>query len=683
MKQSGASSEQGTEPEVVEDESELERFEPDAEAGRPKRLPLALPRAAPPDLVPARMLNEVVYCERLAVLEWAQGEFADNFFTVEGRAVHARADAGGRTLGRRQKVAKTATEGTATEGTGAGQAKGATVPGTEASDPKGGTEAAVDGSDPDKPYTARAVWLSSPKLGITAKADVIDVGSGGATVVPIEYKRGKKPDVPEGAYLPERVQLCAQVLLLREHGFECTDAQIYFAGDRARVSITIDDWLVQRTLQAVARARELASAPKLPPPLEDSPKCNGCSLVGICLPDEVTLLDRALGRVPPGTDGTEGAEALQAPTDPADEPFEPDPWGLGVPAAETAEVPLRRLHPARDDKLPLLVQEQGARIGLSGGVLQVKVRMKKVAESRLSNTSEVNVFGNVQISTPALRTLMESRIPVSFFTYGGWFVGRALGHDSKNVDLRLAQYSRATDPAFCLRIARQLVWSKILNCRTLLRRNNPKASAVVLFELTQLARKARDAVRLESLLGIEGTAARYYFSDFSGMFKGSNSHPEWKLDLNGRNRRPPQDPPNALLSFCYALLAKDLTVALTTAGLDPMLGFYHQPRFGRPALALDLMEEFRPLIADSTVIAAVNNGVVTAEDFIITAVGVSLKPAARRKLIFAYQRRMDQLVTHPVFGYRISYRRVLEVQARLLGRLLLGEIQTYPSFRTR
>ncbi|MEZ4219633.1 MAG: CRISPR-associated endonuclease Cas1 [Polyangiaceae bacterium] len=632
----------GSDLEVVADDQdealEVPGRESGEDAGRPKRLPLALRGVHPPDLVPARMLNEVMYCERLAVLEWAQGEFADNFFTVEGRAVHARPDAGG---GRLKKKA---------------QPKSATADGEDAK---------ASPEDEERPYSARSVWLSSSRLGITAKIDVVDVDGG--TVVPVEYKRGKQPDVPEGAYPPERVQLCAQVLLLREHGFECSDAQIYFAGDHARVSIAITDWLIEETLRAVERVRALAGEPGLPPPLVDSPKCNGCSLVGICLPDEVSVLDL--------TDG----EAEVTDADDAD--LEPDPWGLTPVMAQTDTEPLRRLHPARDDKLPLLVQEQGARIGLSGAVLQVKVKMRTIAQARLSNTSEVNVFGNVQISTPALRALMESRVPVSFFTYGGWFVGRALGHDSKNVDLRLAQYAAATAPEFCLRLARQLTWSKILNCRTLLRRNNPKAAPVVLFELTQLARKAKEAERLDALLGIEGTAARYYFSDFDGMLKASGS--ELKLDLNGRNRRPPRDPVNALLSFCYALLTKDFAVALGNAGLDPLLGFYHQPRFGRPALALDLMEEFRPLLADSVVIGAVNNGVVGPDDFISSVAGVALKPAARRKLILAYQRRMDQLVTHPVFGYRISYRRVLEVQARLLGRLLLREIKTYPSFRTR
>jgi len=131
------------------------------------------------------------------------------------------------------------------------------------------------------------------------------------------------------------------------------------------------------------------------------------------------------------------------------------------------------------------------------------------------------------------------------------------------------------------------------------------------------------------------------------------------------------------------LLAKDFALTLTAVGLDPLLGFYHQPRFGRPALALDMMEEFRPLVADSVVIGVVNNGVVRGNDFVRSPAGTALKPAARRRLILAYERRMDQLTTHPTFGYRISYRRVLEVQARLLGRVLLGELSEYPAFRTR
>jgi CRISPR-associated protein Cas1 len=155
------------------------------------------------------------------------------------------------------------------------------------------------------------------------------------------------------------------------------------------------------------------------------------------------------------------------------------------------------------------------------------------------------------------------------------------------------------------------------------------------------------------------------------------------FDLDGRNRRPPRDPVNALLSLCYALLTKDIAVTLANVGLDPLVGFYHQPRFGRPGLALDLMEELRPLIGDSVVITAINTGAVRRTDFLVYAGGVALEPAGRRRLIQTYERRMDQLVTHPLFGYRLTYRRLLEVQGRLLARVLLGELAHYPSFRTR
>ena len=157
----------------------------------------------------------------------------------------------------------------------------------------------------------------------------------------------------------------------------------------------------------------------------------------------------------------------------------------------------------------------------------------------------------------------------------------------------------------------------------------------------------------------------------------------WSFDFTGRNRRPPLDPVNAILSYANSLLAKDITVTVQAIGFDPYQGFYHKERYGRPALALDLMEEFRPIIADSVVLWVVNNGVLQLGDFIRSGRAVALKPQARQRFIRAYEKRLDTLVTHPVFKYRISYRRVLEVQARLFGRLLTGEIAEYPGFRTR
>jgi CRISPR-associated protein Cas1 len=186
---------------------------------------------------------------------------------------------------------------------------------------------------------------------------------------------------------------------------------------------------------------------------------------------------------------------------------------------------------------------------------------------------------------------------------------------------------------------------------------------------------------MDSLLGIEGQAARFYFEHFNGCLKASDA--TGCFDFEGRNRRPPRDPVNALLSLAYAMLAKDLAVVANAVGFDPMYGFFHQPRFGRPALALDLMEEFRPLIADSTVLFLINNKVVRPEDFIIHNGSCALTDGGRAKFFTAYERRKDTLVTHPIFGYRLSYQRMLEVQARLLARVIQNELPAYPGFTTR
>ncbi len=616
--------------EAAMDEANSAEQTPNGEAASARAKPLRRPLPVLPEaltLVPARMLNEVMYCERLMYLEWVQGEWADNVFTVDGQAVHRRVN----------EEAKTLREAKAPEG----------------------DEPEAQGDE--RPYEARSVWLSSEKLGITAKIDLVEVD--GTEVVPVEYKRSGRPDVPGGAYLPELVQVCAQVLLLREHGYNCTHGEIYYAKDRQRVTLDISDWLVEQTLAAVERVRTLAKAGVLPPPLDDSPKCHGCSLVGICLPDET----RALAQEPP-------PEPLELEDHPSFDVGD-DPWGLAVGIKR----PVRRLFPARDDKLPVYVQAQGAMLKLSGERLMVQSKDEPVRPARLSNTSHVALFGNVHVTTPTIRRLLDRGIPLLFFSYGGWFVGQAIGHDSKNVELRVAQYRASQDREQCAKLARGFIASKILNCRTLLRRNHATPNAVALSELKQLARKARAAPSIESLLGIEGTAARRYFGEFTGMLKGADKD----FDLEGRNRRPPRDPVNALLSFCYSLLSKELALAIRAAGLDGMLGFYHQPHFGRPSLALDLMEEFRPVIADSVVIGAINNGVVQKDDFVRAAGAVALTQPARKRLILSFERRMDQLVTHPVFDYRISYRRVLEVQARLLSRVILGELPSYPEFRVR
>jgi CRISPR-associated protein Cas1 len=545
------------------------------------------------------MLNEFTYCPRLGYLEWVQGEFADSADTVEGRFHHRTVD--------RARQRRRAGEGEA-------DAAPASI-------------------------HERSVLLGSEEIGLSAKIDMVQ--GEGNRVSPVDYKRGKRPHVPRGAYEPELVQLCAQGLLLRDHGYECTEGVLYFVSSRERVRVDFDDALVARTIELARQMRAVAEQGEVPPPLVDSPKCPRCSLVGICLPDEVRFL-------------SEGAAAGD----------------------------VRPLLPARDDTLPLHVQHQGARIHKDGGVLRVLDEDTVIAEARLGEVSQVVLFGGVHITTPTVHELCLRGIPVTWLSHGGWFYGITHGMSHKNVELRRRQYAAAADQERSLTLARRFVQAKIANCRTLLRRNHPDPPEVVLRDLKEDIRRAGEVERLDSLLGVEGTAAHRYFSAFGEMLRAGPDGLT-TFEFRYRNRRPPRDPVNALLSLAYAMLTREWTVVAQSVGLDPYLGFYHQPKYGRPALALDLMEEFRPLVGDSLVLTVVNNGEITAEHFVEALGAVSLTSAGRTRFIEAWERRLGQEITHPVFGYRISYRRVFEVQARLLARYLAGEIPDYPSFTTR
>ena len=504
---------------------------------------------------------------------------------------------------------------------------------------------------------SRSVLVGSERLGATAQIDLIETDEG--RVIPVDYKRGKPPDVAEGAYEPERVQLCLQGLLLRENGYECDEGALYFAAAQERVRVPFTDELIGRTLALLGEARRVAQSGEIPPPLVNSPKCPRCSLVGICLPDETNLL-----RAP--AEG-EGAAA--------------QPAFVGPNARATVEA--RRLIPARDDRLAVYVQGQGLSVGLKGETLEIRDKGKATSEARLLDTSQLNLFGNVQLSAQALRELAAREIPVLHLSYGGWLTAVTTPPPHKNIELRRRQFAAASDPAVCLQLARSFVSGKIRNQRTLLRRNARDLPEGLLYRLAFWRKRAERETSLESLLGVEGTAARDYFSNFALMFKPGGADKPPAFDFNTRNRRPPRDPVNALLSFLYSMLTKEMLVALVGVGFDPYQGFYHQPRYGRPALALDLMEEFRPLVADSVVIGLVNNGEVRPSDFITRAGAVALTESGRRRVLEAFERRLDTLVTHPRFGYQISYRRVFEVQARLLARFLSGETASYPPFCTR
>jgi len=259
--------------------------------------------------------------------------------------------------------------------------------------------------------------------------------------------------------------------------------------------------------------------------------------------------------------------------------------------------------------------------------------------------------------------------------------GVAQGLPSKHAVLRMRQVVLASQGG--LDAARDMVRGKIKNCRVPLRRNAKTDATSVVSTLGQLASSVDGVESAASLLGVEGAAARSYFGAFPAMLRADLGAGGEPFSFEGRNRRPPRDPVNCLLSFVYALLVKDLVAVCLGVGLDPYLGVFHRPRFGRPALALDLAEEFRPLVGDSTVVNLINNGEIRASDFVVRAQGVALTSAGRKAVIAAYERHLDVEVTHPVFRYRITSRRVPDVQARILAAWMLGEVPEYTPFSTR
>ena len=573
-------------------------------------------KAEVPDLIPARMLAEFTYCPRLCYIEWIDGEFVDNEYTADGRFQHRRVDKETERANRDDRSDRDVDQGEFQEG----------------------------GQDDREAIHLRSVSLTGAEVGVTCRIDLLE--KEGKRATPVEYKRGRAPDIPEGAYEPDRVQLCSQGLVLRENGFQCDQGIVYFARSRKRVQVPFDKSLVQRTRGLISELRRAAIDKKIPPPLEDSPKCNRCSLAGICLPDEVNLL-REMEVKGESEKGIMGR--------------------------------VRKLIPARDDSQPVYVVGHGNSLRKKGELLEIWSKDEgRIKEVRLREISQVNLYGAVDVSTPALVDLMQRGIPVLHFTRGGWFQGMSLGHTHKNVELRMKQFEWAADRKRSLSIARSIVSGKIKNCRTQLRRNDPEPSAAVQESLEKLSRDAKKASGAEKLLGIEGAAADLYFGRLDHLLKGDE-----EFSFQSRNRRPPKDPVNAVLSYLYAVLAKEMFVTLLAVGFDPYLGFYHRPRYGRPALALDMMEEFRPVIADSTAITLFNKRELGDKDFIRTGLGISLTSKAKKTVIGGYERQMEVEITHPIFGYAVSYRRIFEVQARLLSRVLFGEIKEYPAFSRR
>jgi CRISP-associated protein Cas1 len=490
-----------------------------------------------------------------------------------------------------------------------------------------------------------AVWrslaLESETLGLRGVIDLVECGEEGLTVV--DYKKGHPWRDEVGAPMAkpfDAVQIQAYALLLRASGHTPAAGRVYYAESKQSVPVPVGDEELQACQQLLEEARALAARGACPPPLDVASRCLRCAAYPLCLPGESKywadgVLPMGVEKLPPRPDGVDG------------------------------EI--------------LVVQDPRARIGIRANELVVERPGEKVIKRPLEQLRAVYLYGAIQVTAQALHAMMERSVSVAHFSPAGRFLGVAAGLPTSGTDARRGQYRLFEQPSARLELTREVVRSKISNQRTLLMRNGD-APREILDRMASLRDASTEASDLDTVRGMEGAAAAAYFGCFGSMLHDAEMD-GW--DWEGRNRRPPRDPVNALLSLGYSVLASELLGICHVVGLDPYLGFFHQPRYGRPALALDLMEEFRPLIADSVAISLLNRKELTRTDFVQSAKGTFLKDSGRRSFWQAWSRRMDAEVTHPEFGYRMSYRRMLDVQVRQLWRFCRGEAERYHGFTTR
>jgi CRISP-associated protein Cas1 len=583
--------------------------------------------------LPVRRLHNFIYCPRLFYFQWVENIFQENADTIAGSMTHRNVDAPSRLEDPKEL----------------GLPEGAKL---------------------------RSLRLESESLGLIGVVDIVEGGPDGAEI--IDYKKGSARRDSEGERIakePDAIQVAAHALLLKEHGVNAVRGAIYYAADRRRVPVEFTEELFAKVRSNIAEAQAVAASRQCPPPLKNDARCLYCSAYPICLPNESIWWSRARKATQPdpqmvfgfsqnGEDKVRG-QILEA---------------LEFAAESGKDSPtLQPPRPDNDEGEILVVQTPGAQIGQRGDQFHITVRGEEVRKLPSQQVRAIYIYGAVQMTSQASETCLELGIDVAMFSPAGRFLGLLRGLPASGVDARRGQYRLFDLPGVRLQLAREVIRAKIHNQRVMLMRNGevPDRILGLLSHFRDATASARD---VGELLGIEGSAAALYFEQFESMLK---QREDWDFNWQGRNRRPPRDPVNALISLGYSMLVKELTGVCHAVGLDPFLGFMHQPRYGRPALALDLMEEFRPLIADSVAISIINRGEIGPEDFIKSANGTSMNERGRKIFWEAWFRRLDSDVSHPEFNYKMAYRRMLEVQARQLWRFVRGEATTYHGFTTR
>ena len=506
----------------------------------------------------------------------------------------------------------------------------------------------------DKGPDIYSLELASDRLGIRGKTDCVKRQSGELMV--FEHKKGKSSK-GEDAWPSDRLQVLAYTLLLAEHtGEDINEARIRYHADKKTIRLEVSLAEAESEVgAAVQRAEELRKAVERPPVAVPEYKCRTCSLAPVCLPEEERFA------------------------------------GIDKDKAQ-------RLFPADDDRRIIHLVEQGASIRKDGD--QIIVYLPDGTKKPLPGLmiSALVLHGNVQISTQCIHFCAAHNIGVHWLSYGGYYVG-ALSPGAGGVQRRVRQFEALRDSSLRTALCCRLVRAKVENqLRYILRATRDKTKEMrdqgmkdgieslrlMVKKLSaldeELSSESESASLTDLIRGYEGRAGSVYFSLLPGILRLKEDD---FLCFNGRNRRPPKDPFNALLSFGYALLYRDCMNSLLTVGLDPCLGFMHTPRSAAYPLALDLMDLFRLLLWDMPLIGSVNRGQWRKEDFEVTGKQVWLNADGRRKAIALYENRKQEKWKHPVLKYSLSYARTLELEARLLEKEWAGTPGLFAALRLR
>lgn len=488
----------------------------------------------------------------------------------------------------------------------------------------------VDQPAESRPEVRRAVSVHSESLGITGRCDVVEVSSDGLSVV--EYKstpvRRKAEITPAQA-----VQVGLQSMCLEEMGHHVTSGVVHFVNHHKDVPVPLGAEAREACRDWVTETRKVVEADSAPPPLLDDSRCNGCSHATICLPDEQVH---------------NGGELK------------------------------RRISVADPHGEILHAVTPGARLSMRDRQIRITRQGEQLAAVPLERVQGLVLHGNVDVSGALIREILWRRLTIVWCSGRGRVVGWATGAAAPNGQARMHQ--QALSEVGCLPVARAIVRAKLINQATLLRRNAAAATAPQ--EIRELSRVAMGVESLPELFAVEGRAAKAYFSEFPLILK-SDSAQDFLDEWPGRHGRGAIDPLNAALNYAYGMLLADCVRAIAACGLDPHGGFLHSPSRNKPALALDLMEEFRAPVADSAVITCINNQTLTADMFSHTLGDVRLTRAGIAALTSAYERRVTTDIKHPTFGYPATWRRTMEIQARLLLGFIDGTRSEYIGMTVR